>query len=138
MTKQDDESLLSPLERRNSLEKALSRRPDQKDLQDRNILHKSTAAPAIQAQQHELEHAMIVDNLKKGLAQRPEKEELKERNILPKDDKTAPSLLAQKKELERSMLSDTIKDKLAHRPSPDDIIKEGILKPEEDPRSPVE
>ena len=40
-----DESHISPVERRDSLEKHLQMRPDKKDLQDRNILLNTSAAP---------------------------------------------------------------------------------------------
>ncbi|KXT04272.1 hypothetical protein AC578_7896 [Pseudocercospora eumusae] len=55
----------SMLERRNSLEKHLQRRPDEQDLKDRHILLDTTAAPALQARQQELERQRITDNLKK-------------------------------------------------------------------------
>lgn len=50
---------LSPLERRNSLEKHLQSRPDEQDLKDRHILLDTTAAPALQARQAELERQKI-------------------------------------------------------------------------------
>jgi hypothetical protein len=40
-----DESPISPIERRNSLEKHLQHRPDVQDLKNRNILYDSNAAP---------------------------------------------------------------------------------------------
>jgi hypothetical protein len=40
-----DESPISPLERRNSLEKHLQMRPEAQDLKNRNILLDTTAAP---------------------------------------------------------------------------------------------
>ena len=40
-----DESPISPIERRNSLEKHLQHRPDAQDLKNRNILYDSNAAP---------------------------------------------------------------------------------------------
>lgn len=55
----------SVLERRNSLEKHLQMRPDEQDLKDRHILLDTTAAPALQAKQAELERQRITDNLKK-------------------------------------------------------------------------
>lgn len=55
----------SKLERRNSLEKHLQTRPEEKDLKDRHILLDTTAAPALQARQAELERQRITDNLKK-------------------------------------------------------------------------
>lgn len=77
-----DSSSLSPLERRNSLEKHLQQRPEAEDLKNRHILLDTTAAPALQAKQAELERQRITDNLKKGLSKRPEKEELVERALL--------------------------------------------------------
>lgn len=55
----------NPLERRNSLEKHLQTRPDEQDLKDKHILLDTTAAPALQARQAELERQRITDNLKK-------------------------------------------------------------------------
>lgn len=40
-----DETPISPIERRNSLEKHLQTRPDMKDLKDRHILLDTNAAP---------------------------------------------------------------------------------------------
>ena len=40
-----DETPISPLERRNTLEKQLQYRPDAQDLKNRNILHDTNAAP---------------------------------------------------------------------------------------------
>lgn len=40
-----DETPISPIERRNSLEKHLQMRPDAKDLKDRHILLDTNAAP---------------------------------------------------------------------------------------------
>lgn len=40
-----DESPISPVERRNSLEKHLQHRPDAQDLKNRHILLDSSAAP---------------------------------------------------------------------------------------------
>lgn len=55
----------NPLERRDSLEKHLQMRPEEKDLKDRHILLDTTAAPALQARAAELERQRITDNLKK-------------------------------------------------------------------------
>jgi hypothetical protein len=60
-----DQASPNALERRNSLEKHLQLRPDEKDLKDRHILLDTTAAPALQARQAELERQRITDNLKK-------------------------------------------------------------------------
>ena len=91
-----DETHISPIERRNSLEKHLQTRPDPKDLKDRHILLDTNAAPyvtleppinnstltsgrALQSAAQELERQRATDSLKKGLETRPEKEELIER-----------------------------------------------------------
>ena len=42
-----DETPISPIERRNSLEKHLQTRPDPKDLKDRHILLDTNAAPCV-------------------------------------------------------------------------------------------
>lgn len=42
-----DDSPISPIERRNSLEKHLQMRPDAKDLKDRHILLDTNAAPYV-------------------------------------------------------------------------------------------
>ncbi len=42
-----DETHISPIERRNSLEKHLQTRPDPKDLKDRHILLDTNAAPFV-------------------------------------------------------------------------------------------
>lgn len=49
---------------------------------ERNILPGSSAAPALQGQQKELEKHMRADSLEKALASRPEKEELVREGIL--------------------------------------------------------
>jgi hypothetical protein len=60
-----EEATMTSLERRNSLEKHLQHRPDEKDLKDRHILLDTTAAPALQARQAELERKKVTDNLRK-------------------------------------------------------------------------
>lgn len=60
-----DASSPNPLQRQNSLEKHLQTRPDEQDLKNRHILLDTTAAPALQAKQAELERQRITDNLKK-------------------------------------------------------------------------
>lgn len=90
-----DENPISPIERRNSLEKHLQHRPDAQDLKNRNILLDTNAAPydtgcavynnmtdmysSLQAAQLELERQRNTDNLRKGLEHRPEREELERR-----------------------------------------------------------
>ncbi|KAK5188400.1 hypothetical protein LTR16_008355, partial [Cryomyces antarcticus] len=71
-----DSTPISPVERRNSLEKHLQHRPDPQDLKNRHILLDTTAAPSLQSAQQGLERQRITDNLKRGLTRRPEKEVL--------------------------------------------------------------
>ncbi|KAL8954118.1 MAG: hypothetical protein Q9183_007289 [Haloplaca sp. 2 TL-2023] len=127
-----DETPISPIERRNSLEKHLQMRPDAKDLKDRHILLDTNAAPALQSAAQDLERQRATDNLKKGLEKRPEREELIEKNILP-DSNAAPSIQGQQKELEKHMRADSLEEKMKSRPKPEDLIKEGILQADEDP-----
>ncbi|KAK5020037.1 hypothetical protein LTR60_000897 [Cryomyces antarcticus] len=77
-----DSTPISPVERRNSLEKHLQHRPDPQDLKNRHILLDTTAAPSLQSAQQGLERQRITDNLKRGLTRRPEKEVLIEREWL--------------------------------------------------------
>ncbi|KAI9872673.1 MAG: hypothetical protein M1830_001311 [Pleopsidium flavum] len=150
-----DETPISPVQRRDSLEKHLQQRPDPKDLKDRHILLDTNAAPALQSAAQELERQRATDSLKKSLEKRPEREELIERmwhstrkwltedllngmsvlgNILP-DSTAAPALQGQQRELQKHMRADSLEQKIQHRPKPEDLIKEGILEPDEDPRS---
>ncbi|KAF8453167.1 hypothetical protein BGX38DRAFT_1141758 [Terfezia claveryi] len=128
-----DTAPLSPIrERTNTLEHALSKRPEPKDLLDRGILHAPPGVSAVvQLKQHELEKSMAKDALKTHLAKRPEKETLVQRNILSASS-AAPQIQAHQKELERSMLEDSLKDKLAHRPQPAEVVEKGILNGEMD------
>ncbi|KAL8773699.1 MAG: hypothetical protein Q9209_001467 [Squamulea sp. 1 TL-2023] len=127
-----DETHISPIERRNSLEKHLQTRPDPKDLKDRHILLDTNAAPALQSTAQDLERQRATDSLKKGLEKRPEKEVLIERNILP-DSTAAPAIQGQQKELEKHMRADSLEEKMKHRPKPEELIREGILQADEDP-----
>ncbi|KAL8719979.1 MAG: hypothetical protein Q9225_003095 [Loekoesia sp. 1 TL-2023] len=127
-----DESPISPIDRRNSLEKHLQTRPDPKDLKDRHILLDTNAAPALQSAAQDLERQRATDSLKKGLEKRPEREELVERNILP-DSTAAPAIQGQQRELERHMRADSLEEKMKHRPKPEELIREGILNADEDP-----
>ncbi|CAO1596233.1 hypothetical protein XANCAGTX0491_000085 [Xanthoria calcicola] len=144
-----DETHISPIERRNSLEKHLQTRPDPKDLKDRHILLDTNAAPALQSAAQELERQRATDSLKKGLEKRPERDELIERlsifsrlhgpmtdsrvgNILP-DSNAAPGIQGQQKELEKHMRADSLEEKMKHRPKPEELIKDGILQADEDP-----
>ncbi|KAL8659484.1 MAG: hypothetical protein Q9202_007098 [Teloschistes flavicans] len=127
-----DETPISPIERRNSLEKHLQTRPDMKHLKDRHILLDTNAAPALQSAAQDLERQRATDSLKKGLEKRPEREELIEKNILP-DSNAAPAIQGQQRELEKHMRADSLEEKMKHRPKPEDLIKEGILQADEDP-----
>ena len=77
-------------------------RPEEQDLKNRHILLDTTAAPALQARQAELERQRITDNLKKGLDKRPAKEDLVERHILSESN-VAPALQEKQRELEKHM-----------------------------------
>ncbi|KAL8979094.1 MAG: hypothetical protein Q9205_005489 [Flavoplaca limonia] len=146
-----DETHISPIERRNSLEKHLQTRPDPQDLKDRHILLDTNAAPALQSAAQDLERQRATDSLKKGLEKRPERDELIERmpldylppspvviadsrigNILP-DSNAAPGIQGQQKELEKHMRADSLEEKMKHRPKPEELIKDGILQADEDP-----
>ncbi|KAH0364953.1 hypothetical protein KCU65_g6460, partial [Aureobasidium melanogenum] len=119
------------LERRNSLEKAIQNRPEAHELREKHILL-SNAAPALHAQQQELQRHRITDSLNKAIASRPEKEELIERNILP-DSTAAPALQSHQRELAAAMRRDSIEKHLQTRPTPAELIKEGILEANENP-----
>ncbi|KAM0717327.1 hypothetical protein Q7P37_007179 [Cladosporium fusiforme] len=127
-----DTTPISPIERRNSLEKHLQTRPEEQDLKNRHILLDTHAAPALQARQAELDRQRATDNLKKGLSKRPERDELVERNILP-DSTAAPALQGHQKDLEKHMRADSLEKQLQNRPKPDELIKEGILQADENP-----
>ncbi|KAI9840928.1 MAG: hypothetical protein M1837_001107 [Sclerophora amabilis] len=127
-----DETPISPVQRRDSLEKHLQQRPDPQDLKEKNILLDTNAAPSLQAAAHELERQRATDSLKKGLEKRPERDELVERNILP-DSTAAPTLQGHQKELEKHMRADSLNEKIANRPKPDELVKDGILEADENP-----
>ncbi|OJJ51763.1 hypothetical protein ASPZODRAFT_148980 [Penicilliopsis zonata CBS 506.65] len=131
----DETSLaISPIERRNSLEKHLLTRPDPHDLKERHILLDTTVAPSLQAAHQELARQRTSDSLKKNLERRPDRDELVERNILPSLG-TAPALQANALELEKHMRADSLEHKIQNRPQPEDLISQGILAEDEDPRA---
>jgi len=128
-----DDSSISPSKADlDTLEKRLAQRPDAQDLKNRHILLATSAAPGIQAAQHELEKQKIQDSLRKGLEHRPERDALIERNILP-DSTAAPALQAHQKELEKHMRRDSLEKKLHQRPKPEELVREGILEETENP-----
>ncbi|KAK0714272.1 hypothetical protein B0T21DRAFT_296926 [Apiosordaria backusii] len=87
-----DETPISPSRpnqaRKNSLEHHLTHRPDRQELINRNILPASTAAPAIQAQQKELEKQMRADSLNEKIAHRPAPEAVLEKHIIHEDPRS--------------------------------------------------
>ncbi|KAF5629734.1 uncharacterized protein FTJAE_8483 [Fusarium tjaetaba] len=102
-----DESPISPVERRNSLEAHLKHRPERSELVDsQESLTLHPCAYNTDMRQTE--------------------------NILPAST-AAPGLQAHQKELEKHMLEDKLNDKISHRPDPEDLIKEGVL--HDDPRT---
>ncbi|KAK2767728.1 hypothetical protein FQN54_003886 [Arachnomyces sp. PD_36] len=127
-----EEGPISPIERRNSLEKHLQHRPAPQDLKERHILLDTSAAPSLQAAQHDLARQKASDSLKKHLEKRPDREMLVERNILPSSN-AAPALLARQKELDRSMRADSLEQKIQHRRPAEELVKEGILDEDEEP-----
>ncbi|RMZ91685.1 hypothetical protein DV736_g1114, partial [Chaetothyriales sp. CBS 134916] len=134
-----DEASISPIERRNSLEKHLQHRPDAQELKNRHILLDTNAAPlvvgvgrALQAKQVELERQQHSDSLRKHLEKRPDREDLIERNILP-ESQAAPSLQASQKSLERHMKADQLEHQLQRRPTAEELVKQGILEENEEP-----
>jgi hypothetical protein len=72
---------VSPVERRNSLEKHLLNRPDAQDLKERHILLDTNVAPSLQAARQELARQRTTDSLKKHLEQRPDRDALVERML---------------------------------------------------------
>lgn len=129
-----EDAPISPIkERTNTLEHALAKRPEPKDLLDRGILHAPPGvAASVQQRQHDLERSMTKDSLKTHLEKRPEREELVQRNIISGSHASAP-IQAHQKELERSMLEDSLREKLTARPPLEKVIEKGILSPDEDP-----
>lgn len=87
-----DETPISPSRpnpaRKNSLEHHLAHRPDRQELINKNILPASTAAPAIQAQQKELEKHMRADSLNEKIAHRPAPETVLEKHIIHEDPRS--------------------------------------------------
>ncbi|KAK3647199.1 hypothetical protein LTR22_013860 [Elasticomyces elasticus] len=127
-----DRSPIGQPEHRNALEKALQTRSEEQQLKDRHILLDTTAAPALQAKQAELERQRITDNLKKGLGKRPEKGDLVEKNILP-NSTASPGLQERQKELEKHIRKDSLQRHLQARPTPESLVNEGILQADENP-----
>lgn len=122
----------SPIKERSaSLQHLLDKRPEPKDLLDRNILHSPPQlSPELAKRQHELDVQLKADQLKHSLMHRPEKDELIQRNILPvqaADGTVAPGLIGKQLELQKNMTEDSLKEKLAARPAVKDVIEKGIL-----------
>ncbi|RGP77404.1 rpel repeat [Fusarium longipes] len=92
-----DESPISPVERRNSLEAHLKHRPERSELVEKNILPASTAAPGLQAHQKELEKHMLEDKLNDKISHRPDPESLIKEGVLRDDPRTVTQDEAAKK-----------------------------------------
>jgi len=67
------------------LDRQLQQRPSATDLKNRNILKDTTASPALQAAQNELQRLQLGSALDKKLSQRPEAATLVKQNILQAD-----------------------------------------------------
>jgi len=87
-----DETPISPSRpnqgRKNSLENHLMHRPERQELVEKNILPATTAAPAIVAQQKELEKHMRQDSLNEKIAHRPSPDDLLKKDILHDDPRS--------------------------------------------------
>ncbi|RGP72762.1 rpel repeat [Fusarium sporotrichioides] len=107
-----DDSPISPVERRNSLEAHLKHRPERSELIEKNILPASNAAPGLLAHQKEVSSPPLGQNIYVAFRSAAA-------------DKTS--------QLEKHMLEDKLNDKISHRPDPESLIKEGVLR--DDPRA---
>jgi len=65
-----------------TLERRLELRPDQHDLEDKNILKGSDVAPSLQATRAALEKEQLVDTLGHKLSERPDVAELQDKHII--------------------------------------------------------
>ena len=90
-----------------------------------NILPDSTAAPALQGHQRELEKHMRADSLEQKIQHRPTAEKLIQEGILDANE--------DQRELEKHMRADSLEQKIQHRPTAEKLIQEGILDANEDP-----
>ncbi|CAJ0552968.1 Ff.00g010460.m01.CDS01 [Fusarium sp. VM40] len=96
-TKLVDDSSISPVERRNSLEAHLKHRPERAELVEKNILPASTAAPGLLAHQKELEKHMLEDKLNDKISHRPDPEALIKEGVLRDDPRSVAQDEAAKK-----------------------------------------
>ncbi|CEI65206.1 hypothetical protein FVEN_g12574 [Fusarium venenatum] len=92
-----DDSPISPVERRNSLEAHLKHRPERSELVEKNILPASTAAPGLLAHQKELEKHMLEDKLNDKISHRPDPESLIKEGVLHDDPRAVTQDEAAKK-----------------------------------------
>ncbi|KAL5601216.1 hypothetical protein BROUX41_006014 [Berkeleyomyces rouxiae] len=81
----DNSHIVASPERKNSLENYLQHRPTRDNLINKNILPPSTAAPAIQAHQMELQKSMRADTLNEKISHRPSPDELLQSGVLAND-----------------------------------------------------
>ncbi|KAF5674746.1 RPEL repeat protein [Fusarium heterosporum] len=91
-TKLIDDSSISPVERRNSLEAHLKHRPERAEL-----VETSTAAPGLIAHQKELEKHMLEDKLNDKISHRPDPEALIKEGVLRDDPRSVAQDEAAKK-----------------------------------------
>ncbi|KKF94591.1 MKL/myocardin-like protein 2 [Ceratocystis fimbriata CBS 114723] len=81
----DDSHIVASPERKNSLDNYLQHRPTRDSLVNKNILPPTTAAPAIQAHQMELQKSMRADTLNEKISHRPSPDTLLKSGVLAND-----------------------------------------------------
>ncbi|KAF4997078.1 hypothetical protein FGRMN_4109 [Fusarium graminum] len=102
-TKLVDDSSISPVERRNSLEAHLKHRPERAELVESkpppavSSIEASTAAPGLIAHQKELEKHMLEDKLNDKISHRPDPEALIKEGVLRDDPRSVAQDEAAKK-----------------------------------------
>ncbi|KAK9423741.1 putative rpel repeat protein [Seiridium unicorne] len=90
-----DETPISPVKRRDSLEQHLQHRPERSELVAKNILPDSTAAPGLQEKQKELEKHMRADSLNDKILHRPPPEQLLKEGVLHDDPRSPEAKYAE-------------------------------------------
>ncbi|KAI8088742.1 uncharacterized protein BX664DRAFT_331268 [Halteromyces radiatus] len=114
------------------LESFLSRRPDAKDLVDKNILKDPHVAPAIQQQRDELSKRRVEDSLRHKISHshRPSPESLVQQNIL-QNFVVAPAFQKPIYDTEKIQVQKNLEQKIADRPSKNTLLNQGILQAEQ-------
>ncbi|PWN25448.1 hypothetical protein BDZ90DRAFT_255716 [Jaminaea rosea] len=111
------------------LDALLKNRPEAKELQDKNILPNSNAAPSLLAKQEELRKAQLEDRLADRIEHRPDRAELERLGILKSGSSSiAPGLQAKQEELRKAQLEDRLERELEKRPERTELEERGILK----------